>query len=186
MLAAAFQTAVARSDWAAAVAALDGLIALAPSASLSYNKAVALRRAGRAVEAAEAARTALAQDPAHGNALFELGAALMDAGDRPGATGAFRRVLARHPGDADARTNLAALQVAAGEPSEALAVLGDVGGAEAEQTRAAAWRDLGDLDAADRHMAALPAATALKIATQGATGRIPLDVRRWRPGQGVP
>lgn len=176
----AFQRAAARSDWAAAIAALDGLIAIAPGAALSYNKAVALRRAGRPAEAAVAARDALVRDPAHANALFELAAALMDQGERPAAIAAFERFLVAQPDDVDACVNLAALWLAEGDPARALAVIGRAAGSGADRIRAQAHRDIGELDEAERHAAALPAPIALKLATQGATGRIPLDARRWR------
>lgn len=180
-LAAAFAEAASRGDFAAALAALDGLVALEPrSAALHYNRAVALRRLGRAAEALAAADRALTLDGRHINARFERAAALMDLG-RYEARQAFEDYLARAPGDADARLNLAILALRAAEPDVALAHLDERPGEAAALTRAEALRDLGRLDEMEAALMGLPPAAALKLRTQGAIGRLPLDPRRIGP-----
>jgi tetratricopeptide (TPR) repeat protein len=179
-LAAAFAAAAERGDFAAALEALDALVALETrSAPLHYNRAVALRRLGRAAEALAAADRALALDPSHHNARFERAAALMDLG-RPEARDAFTAYLARVPGDADALLNLARLALRSGDPAEALARLGDLPGEAAALVRAEALRDLGRLDEMEAALAGVAPASALKVRTQGAVGRLPLDPGRLR------
>jgi tetratricopeptide (TPR) repeat protein len=181
-LAAAFAAAAARGDFAAALAALDGLLLLEPrSAALHYNRAVALRRLGRAEEALAAASRALALDGTHHNARFERAAALMDLGHSD-ARAAFEAYLARVPGDGDARLNLARLALRAGDPVQAFAHVAGLAGEAATLARAEALRDLGRLDEMEAALADVVPAAALKVRTQGAQGRLPLDPRRMGRG----
>ena len=133
------------------------------------KRAAALRVAGRAGEALEASRGALAAGEPRGEALVELGNALHELGRLEEALGAYEDAAACSPGNARALFNLGVVLERLGRGDEALRryasaldhdpamsrawvnsgnVLkdrGDLGGAERMYAKALA------LDAADRH-----------------------------------
>ena len=101
-------------------------------AGLFNNLGNMLREAGRGADAAHAYRRAVAQDPGHLSAQFNLAALLLAAGDAGGAQAGYERVLAVAPRDVAALIGLgrALLAQQQGEPAiarlrEALALAPD-------------------------------------------------------------
>lgn len=174
-----FQRAAGRGDWPAAVASLDILLAHAPDdPALHYNRALALRLAGRPQGGLAAADRALALDPGHAKALFERGASALEAGEPAAALKASETFLARHPGDPDAAINAARAALLLGEPERAMAHLDGLAGVPATLARGEALRDLGRFDEAEAAWATLPASAApliLSLRTKGARGRLRLS-----------
>ena len=182
----ALAAALARGDWAVALAGLEGLERVsAPNASIPYNRGLVLRRLDRTADALDAFRAAIRIDPGHAHARFELASALMDAGSLAAAADGFAGYLEGVPDDPHAHLNLGRLLVRLGRPGEALAHLTRAGAAldpeAVAEALATACRDVGDLDGCRAALAALPdspeaAALRLKVLVQGATGRVRLRV----------
>jgi len=187
----AFSQAVEAGDWSSAVAALDPLIEAAPgNASLHYNRALALRLAGRPTKGLAAAQRAAGLDPSNIKAVFEIGACGLEAGEIEVSLAASETCLASDPDDGDAALNAARAALLLGRPETALAHLRALPGnaidvahrlAESE-----ALRDLGRLDEAERLWAELAErspAEVLSLRTKGARGRIGLSVSHLVPAR---
>jgi predicted O-linked N-acetylglucosamine transferase (SPINDLY family)/glycosyltransferase involved in cell wall biosynthesis len=95
-------------------------VAVATATEL-YQLGSAHYHAGRAAEAEQALRAALAQEPAHGGALHLLGALAYQAGRAAEAAGLLRRAAEALPHDAACRSLLGAALHALGRLDEALA-----------------------------------------------------------------
>ena len=179
----AFSRAVQAGDWAAAEAALDALLRADPGNPAQHQTPVVVqRRQGRTADALAAYDGALARAPDHANATFERASCLLDLGRLAEAEVGFSVYLDREAADADARLNRARIRLRLGRPEDALGDLADLGVANpaVRLARAEALRDLRRLDEAEALLAAVPddspevRAAALKVATQGATGRVRL------------
>lgn len=187
-LAGDFARAVAQANWPDALRACDGLAAMMPDhAGVLYNRALVLKELGRHDERIEDLSQALARDPAHSNARFELASAHMDKGLFPEAAAGFASYLENAPDDATAQLNLGKCLLRLGRPEDALVCLRaaqmDKENADAIAALATALRETGDLEACiavldDLGPGPENAALRLKIMTQGARGRFAL----W-PGQ---
>lgn len=188
-----FQTALAAADWQAALGLVDQLIAALPAnPSLPYNKGLVLKNLGRVSDSLVCFRETLGLAPDHHNAQFELAAALLETGQIDESARRFEDYLAAVPEDADAALNLGIALVQQGRAEAAIPHLGyaqsKLGTAQALQWLATAKRDSGELAAAEDLLAQLPAddrnaqAARLKILTQGAKGRFPLDSRQFIAG----
>lgn len=107
------EAAAAMQDWAAATAALDALIEMAPGdAGAHALRAAALRHQGQLTMALWSAQAALKLSPELPEALFEAGAAAAELQDLPDAEENWLtliRLYPDHPLSAPARRNLAAL-----------------------------------------------------------------------------
>ena len=134
--------------------------------------------------------TALMIDPAYANARFELAATLMDEGEIERAAQLFASYLEQVPGDGDALLNLGNILVRLNRPREALAPLRSAHQIsqlpQVVASLAAAERDVGNLDACNALLEAIPqtpegAALRLKIRTQGSTGRLSLAAPQATP-----
>jgi tetratricopeptide (TPR) repeat protein len=182
----AFTRAAQSGDWPAALRAADALLRRDPaSPALHYNRGLVLRRLGRLDEAVAAHEAALARSPDHANARFERAACLLDLGRLAAVEAGFADYLAVVPGDADARLNRARIRLRLGNPEGALADTEDLAeGPPVRLARAEAMRDLGRLDEAEALLTPRPGdgpdlrAAALKLLTQGASGRVRLAPRR--------
>ncbi|HEY8566903.1 MAG TPA: tetratricopeptide repeat protein [Beijerinckiaceae bacterium] len=108
-----------------------------------FRAGVAARREGRWIEAIEALTTLTARQPDHADAQVQLGLAYGATGRVSEAKAAFRQALTHAPGDDDARLGLA---------------------------RTAFWT--GDLDAAERELAALGASAAGSPDAQALRGQV--------------
>lgn len=194
VMAARFQTALARGAHAEALAAADRLLTLMPDhAGLHYNRGLLLRKLGRNGDAVTAFAAALALDPNHANALFEMAAALLDDGAFEAAAGHFAAYLDRRPDDRDASLNLGNALLRLGRAEDAVGHLRRAhDGAPSPatvQALATAFRDLGDLAGCGAVLGALPAgdpgaaALRLKILTQGAKGTLRLDTAQFPPAR---
>lgn len=186
-----FQTALADADWQAALALADQLIAALPeNPSLLYNKGLVLKNLGRIPDSVACFRETLVLAPDHHNAQFELASALLETGQIDESARRFEDYLEAVPDDADAILNLGIALVQLGRTEAAIPHLGyahsKLGTAQALQWLATAKRDSGELAAAEDLLAQLPAddrnaqAARLKILTQGAKGRFPLDARKFK------
>lgn len=184
------QAALAAGDWRAAETALTALIAAAPgttpgAASLLYNRGLVRKRLDQMADALGDFDAALSADPDHANAGFERSATLLDLGRVEEAERGFTAYLDRVPDDTDTLLTLARIRLRRGRPAEARVLLDRIGPSSAAPAvtlaRAEALRDCGEIDEARALLAGLDgsdpatAAARLKIATQGATGRVPLD-----------
>jgi len=182
-----FAQAAAQGQWQSAETAARELVALQPgNASLHYNLGLVLRRLGREMDAAEALQEALRLDAGHHNARFERGCALLELGDIEAASNCFQTYLSSCPQDTDARLNAAHINLRLGALDNAAAHLDklpeDCGGAHL--LRAELSRERADIAAMRHHLAEAvrlepsqkPA--ALKVVSQGAAGRLPLDSAR--------
>ncbi len=92
-----------------------------PTPVFHNNLGSALREQGRASEAAQAFRRAIAIKPDYVRALINLGQLLIDS-DPQGAASAFRQALAHHPRDLEALFGLGVSLHRAGALDEALAL----------------------------------------------------------------
>lgn len=178
------QAALGRADWPAADAALTGLLGAAPgSASLLYNRGLVRKRLGNPTDALADLEAALAIEPQHANARFERASTLLDIGELEAAAEGFAAYLALVPDDDDALLNLGRLQLRLGRPHAASDTLARIEGdaPTVVLARAEALRDRGDVHGCRRLLAELDGhgaeidAARLKVATQGAAGRISLD-----------
>jgi len=184
------QKALAAGDWRGADTALTALIVAFPgtppgAASLLYNRGLVRKRLNRMAEALGDFDAALSADPDHANAGFERSATLLDLGRVEEAERGFTEYLDRVPDDTDALLTLARIRLRRGRPAEARVLLDRMGpssaGPAVTLARAEALRDCGKIDEARALLAGLDgsdpaiAAARLKIAIQGATGRVPLD-----------
>ncbi|WP_193178122.1 tetratricopeptide repeat protein [Oricola nitratireducens] len=189
-LARQFANAAAQGDWPEALAAVEALARVLPdNASVVYNKALVLRQLGRADERIACLDRALALEPGHANARFELASALMDGREFAPAAEQFSAYLASAPEDADALLNLGNCLVRLDRGAEAVTHLRKAHeiapSQESVAALATALRDRGDLAACEVLLSALPetpesSALRLKILTQGARGRIALAVDQTR------
>jgi tetratricopeptide (TPR) repeat protein len=189
-LAAEFQRAVSAQDWKSALEAAEGMeLELPDNVSVVYNKALVLRQLGRAEERIACLEHALALDPGHANARFELASALMEGGDVARAAEHFSAYLASAPEDADALLNLGNCLARLGRSADAVTHLRKAHeiapSQESASALAAALRDCGDLAGCEALLASLPdtpeaSALRLKILTQGARGRFALAVDQAR------
>lgn len=103
---------LARQDWTGAEALLRKAAVKGASAPVFYNLAKVLEMQGKGREMAPWLEKAVAADPRHVNAWFELGRLRMDVvEDLPGAEAAFAKVVALGADDADAWRNLARLRL---------------------------------------------------------------------------
>jgi tetratricopeptide (TPR) repeat protein len=93
----------------------SSLAADASVADFHNNLALLLRETGRAREAAECLRRAIALAPAWAQARSNLGLALESAGAWNEAVATYREAIATHPSDAIARQNLARVLLAQGD-----------------------------------------------------------------------
>ncbi|WP_281685125.1 tetratricopeptide repeat protein [Thalassobaculum salexigens] len=178
------QVALGRADWPAADAALTGLLGAAPgSASLLYNRGLVRKRLGNPTAALADLEAALAIEPQHANARFERASTLLDIGELEAAAEGFAAYLALVPDDDDALLNLGRLQLRLGRQHAASDTLARIEGdaPTVVLARAEALRDRGDVHGCRRLLAELDGhgaeidAARLKVATQGAAGRISLD-----------
>jgi hypothetical protein len=117
-------------------------------ADLWYFKGKNLTSMQRWADGARALLGAVERDPAHRDAAFELGAALMQARKLPEAAGVFRGILERHPRDAGALADLGRCELTMERPLEALrlfdlALAEDPATASLHANRAAALAALG-------------------------------------------
>jgi hypothetical protein len=115
-----------------------------------------LQKMGRAGEAVEACRCAVAFDPALAAGHYNMGNALRDAGELNEAVAAFEMTIRLAPEHARARTNLANLLWRAGQLERAVAHYEAVlrlgpGSADAHNNLAAALLDCDRFDLAGRH-----------------------------------
>jgi tetratricopeptide (TPR) repeat protein len=102
---------------------------LAPEEALfGVGEGLALHALGRDVEAEEAFRRALALQPGHGGALYNLGTLLaLDLDRLPEAIACYRQATASHPGHAQAWFGLASALLGSGDlPGAALAFRGSL------------------------------------------------------------
>ena len=185
-LVAGFQAAVARQDWEAARSAGRQLARQLPdNASVAYNLGLAEKSAGAAEAAIAAFERALALDPDHHNARFELAGSLTETAKLAEARAHLETYLAQNPDDADARLNLGRILLRLDQPAAALACLEKANAPHPTDDTAialaTALRDLGRLDEAQALLDQLPAtpdaaALRLKVMTQGARGRFSLAV----------
>lgn len=108
-------------------------------------------------DAREAYRRAITLDPAHADALVNLGRLLHEAGDARGAEENYRRALATRPGDSVAAFNLGVALEDLGRGDDALkayesAVLFDPDNADAHYNAASLYERQGQVQAALRHL----------------------------------
>ncbi len=176
---------LARRDWKAAEALLRKAAVAGAPAAVFYNLAKVLEMRGKTADIAPWLEKAVAADPRHPNAWFELGRARMDLnGDLPGAEAAFSRAVDLEPDDADAWRNLARLRLRLGnwagcaealvhlpEDAETLPMAYRVACERSEDTEALRARLLSD-------RALRPA--ALKALTRVAKGQLPLRLPQAR------
>ncbi len=107
-----------------ALAAFELVLALDPNNARGYaNKGNVLRGLGRNAAAADAYRRAASLAPADPDPLNGLGVLAVQAGDPRAAAELFREALRREPQHQEARLNLAVAEAAAGNASEANAIL---------------------------------------------------------------
>ena len=107
-------------DCARAAALYGEYLALVPGDPVAaFNRANALRAAGRPDEASDAYTLALKLDPAFAEAWFNFGSLLKEAGKAALARAHFARAIELDPGYADPVYNLAALEYDAGHLAEA-------------------------------------------------------------------
>ena len=187
------QATLGRGDWAAAVAALRGLIALAPQppASLVYNLALALKAKGEPAAALAEFDRALALAPGHVKALYERAALLMESDRHEEALAGFEAYLAADPEDADAKRNRARLLLALGRWAEAEAAFAPFSDEEGEFARLRLAAEQGRAEEAMARAKALMAApgrraAALRVLTHARRGSLPLKVARLLPDQNRP
>ena len=182
-----FAEAAAKSRWQIAETAARTLVELQPgNASLHYNLGLVQRRLGQEKAAAGALLEALRLDADHHNARFELGCALLELGDIEAAGNCFQTYLSSCPQDTDARVNAARIDLRLSALDNAAAHLDHLPdhSADARLLRAELARERSDIAAMRHHLAEAvrlepsqkPA--ALKVASQGAAGRLPLDSAR--------
>jgi tetratricopeptide (TPR) repeat protein len=179
-----FTRAVSHQDWETAEKAARSLLRLAPeSAGLHYNLGLVLKHKGKLEDASSAFRSALNMDKTHQKARFELGCILTDQDKLQEALSCFTGYIATNADDEDALLNAARIALRLGDLDLASQYAGRLIRAGGDQLllQAELSREEGDVQAmlhqlkqAVRHDPGLKAA-ALKIATQGAAGRMPLD-----------
>ncbi|HYE97640.1 MAG TPA: tetratricopeptide repeat protein, partial [Planctomycetota bacterium] len=97
-----------------------------------YNRGVEYYDQGRLVEAVEAYRQAVDDDPGDVRAHFNLGVAYHDLGRLEEAEAAYARVLDLRPRNARARINLASLRLDQQRPDEAKALLEEAAGLDGD------------------------------------------------------
>ena len=185
-----FAQAATQGQWQSAEIAARELIALQPgNASLHYNLGLVQRRLGQEKAAAGALLEALRLDADHHNARFELGCALRELGDIEAAGNCFQTYLSSCPQDTDARLNAARIDLRLSALDNAAAHLDHLSenSADAHLLRAELARERSDIAAMRHHLAEAvrlepsQKPTALKVASQGAAGRLPLDSARLYP-----
>lgn len=193
VLAAQAQAALGRGDWAAAVEALRGLIALAPRppASLVYNLALALKAEGEPAAALAEFDRALALAPDHAKALYERAALLMETNRPEEALAGFEAYLKADPEDPDAQRNRARLLLALGRWAEAEAAFAPFHDEEGDFARLRLAAEQGRAEEAMTRARALMAAperraAALRALTHTRRGSLPLKVARLLPDQKRP
>ncbi|SMX44977.1 Tetratricopeptide repeat protein [Actibacterium lipolyticum] len=150
----------------------------AATAAVFYNLGKVLEAAGKPAQTAAWYRKAVAKDPNHANAWFELGRAQLANHDFAGAEGAFAKAAALSPDDGDALLNLARIRLRLGKWDTARAAWAQL--PESAERTAAMYRIAAELGAPTaelrRALLADPAAraTALKALTRTAKGSLPL------------
>jgi tetratricopeptide (TPR) repeat protein len=179
-----FTRAVSHHDWETAEKAARSLVRLAPeSAGLHYNLGLVLKHKGKPEDASAAFRSALNIDKTHQKARFELGCILMDQDKLQEALSYFAGYIADNDDDEDALLNAARIALRLGDLDRASHYASRLirTGGEQLLVQAELSREHGDVEAmlhqlkqAVRDDPGLKAA-ALKIASQGAAGRIPLN-----------
>lgn len=173
---------LAAGDWVAAERLLkraaQGKGAGAP---VFYNLGKVYLEQARAEPAITWLRRAVATDPTHASAWFELGRAAVLAEDLPLAAAGFERALAQVPGDRDARRNLGRLLLRLGRFAQARAIWAPLAGeAEADAAIYRAAAECGDADVGALRAALLarPEARpqAIKALVQVSKGSLPLSL----------
>lgn len=177
------QTALINGDWPAAERLLAPQ-ASRPGAhpSLLYNYGKVLLERGKAEDAAAALRRAVAADPRHGNAWFELGRAALLQEDFATARDAFERALSLDPADEDARRNLGRVALRTGAWDLAARAWGPLDGdPEADIALYRIAAETGAEDAVQRRENLLAAhpdrAAAIRALVRVSKGAVPLALR---------
>lgn len=168
---------IVRQDWAAAERLLrraaQGQGATAP---VFYNLAKVLEAQGKPDQRLHWLRRAVARDPAHPAAWFEIGRALLALPDLAGAEAAYARAALLDPSDAEAWGALWPLRLRLGDWAGARAALATL--PDTPATRAARYRIACELGEAPdpAPLLADPAGRpeALKALTRVSRGRMPL------------
>lgn len=168
----AANAALRSGDWPAAIESLQALLRqqpgqpalLRPLAQAWNRQGSALLRRGEPAAAEAAFRSALALQPGHGDALFNL-AMLLDDGDRPEAATPLWRALAQaSPGDAEVAIRLVrglAMAGEVGQANELLAALPAPGSPAMALDLAEAQAVCGQLAQSARTVATVPGEQAL-------------------------
>lgn len=172
---------LAARDWPAALRLLRQAAARhgAPAA-VFYNLAKVLEVSGADERRDIWYERAVAVDPRHAAAWFELGRARLGAGALGPAEAAFARAVALDPADSDGWRNLLRLRLRLADWAGAAAALAHL--PDDAETRAAAYRaraERGLATAADRAALLADAAMrpeALKALTRVAKGAVPLRI----------
>jgi len=172
---------IAAQDWPAA----ERLLRRAAKdrdapAAVFYNLAKVLEHAGKPAQCRTWLKRAVAVDPRHGDAWFELGRAAIAAGDLTEALTAFRHAARLAPEDADAWRNLGQVALRLGDWQTARTAWGRLGcspeadpEAVAGLYRAEAELGLTNLARAAALIADRPGPQSLKALTGTAKGHLP-------------
>ncbi len=173
--------ALAARDWPKAERLLRRVVARAGApASAHYNLGKVLFEQGKTAPAIMALRRAVATDPNHQAAWFELGRAALLVPDLSLAGAAFSKAALLDPQDADARINAARVALRRGLWQDALTHAEGAMSGDAALIRYRALAERGDKAAADALAALLSdrgrRADVLTAMTRTARGRIPLNL----------
>jgi glutamate/tyrosine decarboxylase-like PLP-dependent enzyme len=128
----------------------------AASTSLRFERACLLAETGRTAEARDAYIDVISREPAHREALNNLGTLLHETGYRTAARTAYAEAVSRHPDDPMSLVNLANVLVESGDLSNArghyeTALRTQPDHAQAHQGMAGILAELGDRSGAARH-----------------------------------
>lgn len=180
----ALAQAVQNGDWPRALRAVQAMEKRVPGDSrILYNKALVFREMGNQAARQESLLQAIAADPLHAHARFELGAVLLDEGRIAEAATHFTHYVELAPKDWEGLVNLGNCLLLLGRPADALPYLKDAhehtANVDTVTALARCWRDLGQFEACEDVLGELGAsaqmsALKLKIRTQGSKGRFSL------------
>ena len=168
---------LAAQDWPRAERLLRrAAAAKGAPASVFYNLGKVLEAAGKGGQSRAWYRKAVAADPAHAHAWFELARAALDQDDWPAAADGFAAALRLSPDDTDAARNLMRVALRLGRWDQARQAAGLLDDDEAVQARYRAAAELGEETGALQAQLLRSGARqmALTTLTRTAKGRIPL------------
>jgi aromatic-L-amino-acid/L-tryptophan decarboxylase len=164
----------------------------AASTSVRFERACLLAETGRTPEARDAYIDVISREPAHREALNNLGTLLHETGYRTAARTSYAEAVNRHPGDPMSLVNLANVLVESGDLSTArghyeTALRTQPDHAQAHQGMARILAELGDRAGAARHrQLGFGSCPVVRVPYRGARPPVPLLLLAGSAGGNVP